>query len=368
MNRYISNTNTIYAILTLLFCGLYHESAAQKSYVETIERSFDFSVSNPRISVTNKYGNVKVQTTKESKAFFTIEIEGKTSSEAKFKEQLQRVNIDFTPTNGSVDALLSISQDKGVLFGSNMGLKFNWTIIIPENSQLKISNSYGDVFTTNLGNDLTLNLRYGNGLIQNIDGDLNISLGYVKKFTAEAVKGNITSKMSYSNMDIISGKNLKLESKYSNFNIDRCGDASINSNYDKVSIQNVDQLYGELRYSTLKIGKASIIKVNSRYTTNIVGEVLKDADFDSGYGSIKIDEIADSFTSVRINSKYTEVNLGAPQHFHLDLQISRTGFNAPDKLGIRSGAGSSTEIKKTIGNNPSGRIKIDMNYGRLNMK
>ncbi len=338
-------------------------------YTEKIERTFNVPNTNAMITIINRYGDVNITTSANGKASFDITIEVDAKSESRFKEILERITVDFTESSQGVKAETSITSESW-WNSKNEHFQIHWNVNIPAGSRLDLTNKYGDISLTDLNNSADIALNYGNGRIQTIAGETNLTLGYVKNFTIDALTGTSQLYLSYSDISIASAENISLESKYSRIEIKKAGNVDIESKYDKYALGTLRSFKNTGKYDNFKIGELQSIDLSTQYTTVEVNRLVSSAQLTTSYGKVTILSIDDTFKKIDISTRYTHVLLDRPNAFQIEFDGKYTSTDFPENLNIRyrNRDNNALTLKGEYGINPSGVIRAEMKYGKLNLE
>ena len=111
--------------------------------------------------------------------------------------------------------------------------------------------------------------------------------------------------VSYSNLHILKAQKLSLESRSSNITIDEINELTLRSRRDKLILPRVRILKGDSYFSEF----------------SILG-LQDELDYIFRYGSLTIDNIMKNFSSVIINSEYTDLRLSFEKGSSYDIEIT----------------------------------------------
>ena len=256
------------------------------------------------------------------------------------------------------------------------GLEINLLIKIPKDIFLRVTSRYGSVKVPTVLHDFNADILYGSLTGDNLLGNKNIIdikygnlnmnklLGSKNLITLKYSKLNINHAdhlsldVKYCNVSLDEVGALKLDSKYCTLKIGTLKSLELTSGYDKISIQNsIDNLQGEIRYGTLKIGSL-------KYSFYL----------DLSYSKVNIDEVLASFTKIVILSNQSNIVLNIPkdQSFEFDYSGRYTGFKDKDvrwNYATFDASGNSLQMSGFYGNNRnSGKsVRISASYGSVSL-
>lgn len=218
-----------------------------------------------------------------------------------------------------------------------------------------VSNKYGNTVLNKLNANGDFDIQYGNitanELVAPANGKMNIMLAYGKGNIETT--GNLNIDISYSNISLGTINDLMLESKYSTIEFDKGHVIQIDSKYDKFSFGKVKSVSAITKYSQLKIDYlASYLKI------------------ETGYGGVKVTEVAPDFESVSINNSYGQISLGLNNaNYTVDANCEYCGISYPQERfkGNRMKEDNSYELKGKVGTAGGGNVIISSRYGEIKL-
>ena len=315
----------------------YHESWAA-SGVETL-------------NISNKFGEVKFKNEGGSEITIDVVVTVEASSESKANELLNQIDVDFSKNGSTVMAETSIENN----FRSNHEFRIDYVINVPVNKNLIVSNKYGNTVVNKLNANGDFDIQYGNilanELIAPTNGKMNLNLAYGKGNIETT--GDINIEISYSNITMGTINDLQLESKYSNIEFEKGRVITIDSKYDKFNFGKVKSVTAITKYSNLRIDYlATSLKI------------------ESGYGGIKVNEIAPDFESVSITNSYGQILLGLNNaSYSVDASCNYCGISYPEERfkGNKTKENTSFELKGKVGLAGGGTVMIRSRYGEIKL-
>ena len=251
--------------------------------------------------------------------------------------------------------------------------KINYDITIPRSVELDVRNKYGDVYITELENDLSLDVKYG-----------TFTVVKAEQFDVEC---------KYGGGEIESCKNITADLGYvkegGGFRVGSCGDAQIDSKYSKITIKNAKTVIADAGYDDYNIGTADVFKLDgnynkifledigeistdTRYTNINIDQLRGSADIEMGYGGLDIYNVLAGFKRIVVDSNYGSVKIrvasGASYEVNLDADFA--GIEVPENLDVRvrDNDNNSKHIEGRVGSNPTGTIKVTSDYGSIKIR
>ncbi len=316
----------------------YHESWAS-STVETLR-------------ITNKFGEVKFKNENGSEITIDVVVTVEASSESKANELLNKIDVEFGKNGSTIMAETSIENN----FKSNRGFSIDYVINVPINKNLIVSNKYGNTVVNKLNANGDFDIQYGNitanELVAPANGKMNLKLAYGNGNIETT--GDINIVVSYSsNLSLGTINDLQLESKYSNIEFNKGRIIKINSKYDKFSF-----------------GRVKSVTANTKYSNLRIDYLATDLKIESGYGGVKVNEIAPDFESVSITNSYGQISLGLNKaSYTVDASCNYCGISYPDQRfkGNRMKENTSFELKGKVGSAAGGTVMIRSRYGEIKL-
>src|SRR5690606_7028386 len=195
------------------------------------------------------------------------------------KDLLDRINPQIK-TAGNFIRITSEISDKNTGFISRYFNKVNpfepdesniqidYTIYLPANAEIEVNNKFGDIIIADWQGELKANLHHG---------DLWIN-GPITKADIEMKFGKLRGKsIDYTNLNIKNGevdldeaKSLRVKSSGTTLKIEKVTELEIYSSKDKVIVEEVTDISGDLSFSNIKLNNV-INKINlSMHITDFV--------------------------------------------------------------------------------------------------
>lgn len=255
------------------------------------------------VNIDNSYGNISVSTWNEDKIELDIIIKVSGDNENWVNQRIESISIDIVPLKGIITAKTVLGNSNYNNQGKNNSVEINYTIKIPQNGSVKLTNKYGSIAVTDLLADADVKCKYGKVTMGKVAGNSLFNLEYCSNSTIMLLKnGSVTAK--YSGIKIENAGKLDLYSDYTDIDIDDCDALKYNSKYGKIKIQNVKSLDATGNYLTIKIGEVSnSLKLNTKYS------------------SLNIQNIIAKTNSIAILAGYTGINIGYNSNFAFDFSI-----------------------------------------------
>ncbi|MBB4080468.1 hypothetical protein GGR28_003102 [Lewinella aquimaris] len=366
--------------LLMLFLLLSLPGAASHPVGDFEKRiSETFAIRNDgRVSLDNRYGEIKVVTWNQPKVKIDVLIRIAARNEEDFKKVLQRIDVRLSGANNAVSAITSVnSGGKGSSFwsyftnswGSNDDFKIYYTVSMPESVSLEVEAKYCDVELPNLSGEMTLGVAYGDlvaGRLTN-RGTVNVSYGSAR---IEQLGTESTVKLRYSEGAIRNAGNLRYDGRYSEVRFGKVGVLRLDVGYEEIEVESADEVYMDGNYNDLSVEYTNRIFVDGSYTDFNIGTVTKVLEASCNYGDIEVDKLSAGFERITIRASYTDVQIDVDDDagYTLDLDAKYgdidvpTSGLSPRNIGSESGR---DYVKGTKAGRGNGTIKVSTSYGDI---
>ncbi|HNQ26845.1 MAG TPA: hypothetical protein PKL92_02890 [Aquaticitalea sp.] len=328
--------------------------------VKTIKKEFTVN-SNALLQVDNSYGNISVMTYSGDKIRIEVVIKTNSNNEAKAKEKLDEITVDFTNGPNTVTAKTIFNKNNSRSWwkswrSSNVSMEINYIINLPITNSVNIKNDYGSINLEKLEGRAILKCDYGKITTKELMADNNsISFDYTHNSYFEYIKsGDINA--DYSDYTVSKAKHLNINADYTKSVVKFAEDINYSCDYGSLTAENVNNLKGDGDYLTL-----------------VIGNVYKNLDIESDYGSIKIEKMAANAGNVNIDSDYTGITIGYDPSYSFRFELDLSYANLRESDGFEFTKKKIESTKKYYSGhygNPStaNLIKVDSEYGSITFK
>lgn len=333
--------------------------ARTQTYSENLKVTRTFSAGpDTRLDISNKYGTVHVIPWKKDSVCIEIDMYVKSGSTSKLEKLKKDVDFEFTDTKYYITAetvfgsggsnFISDLKDLGgnIIPGKNE-VKIDYTVHLPSNMNINISNKYGDIYIDDMKGDVSINLSNGDIKANSLTGESNISLNFGNGIINEL--GNSKLNISYGDVEIQLAGQLNIESKSSKISVRQADLIRTNSKRDKYSVSNLDNFFGE-----------------SWFTDIWISRLNEEINYNPKYGALKVDSIPAGFSLINILTEYTDLDLVFFRSASYQLEILKHNsvmLRLPEeygKLEVVEQEEDAEHLQGMVGpgNNPASRVKI----------
>lgn len=291
-----------------------------KRYVRTYKVS-----PNVQVDLSNKYGDIIVNTWNKDSVKFKIKITAYGKSDEAVDKLLERVSFDHTNSgrflkfetifdrqSGSFKEFWNSLGDYSKVLINKNNLNIDFEIYLPEKSNMYIENKFGDIYINEYSGRSKIVLSQGDVKISNQSGQLNLDL----KFGNASIQNvNLAYlKLQIAEITIAKAEKLDISSSSSTININEVERLKINARNDKYFLRHISSLSGEATFSTINIGDLK---------EEIVGS--------TNYSDVNIESLNDDARLININSKATDMKLwlNPEKAYNIDLIAKEENLEIP---------------------------------------
>jgi len=322
---------------------------------KTVNKEFTVNP-NAGLEVKNMYGNIDIVTWDENRTVFEIHIKANGNDEARVKEKLNEIRIEFTGNSSLVTARTKFGNEskwhswwgKG---SKKVSVEVNYIIKLPVGNSVDLNNDYGAISLNELDGSAKINCDYGQLNIGELRGENNyLNFDYTSNSTIEYMK------------------NGKIDADYSGFTLEKVGDIEISADYTQSEVLEAKDVNYDCDYGKITIGKAENVIGRGDYVTNRLGTISGSVNLNTDYGSIRINRMTSTAKDVTIRSDYTGIKLGfdSGYSFNFALDLSYSGFHGDEYVTIttKSVENSKKRYEGYHGTKNSGnKVNINSDYG-----
>ena len=191
--------------MALLFC---HAIRAQETKIsKSIDKTFEVS-GRLNLEITNKYGNVIIDTWPRNEVSLKIEILAYGKDGTAAEKLMNRVEFDFKHSNDFLEVesvfdrkksffkdMLNAVGDYSASLLSKHKLQVNYELNIPESTaSIAIDNRFGDIHLADVKGRLNITLAHGNLRANKIEDYSRMSVNYGKAKIKEINEINLSLK------------------------------------------------------------------------------------------------------------------------------------------------------------------------------
>jgi hypothetical protein len=313
-----------------------------------------------KLKLDNKYGNIDIRDWDRQQVMIDVIVIVDHSNKDKAQKLLDLVSIKFTKSGNEIivetvlDSKFSRSNQ-----GNGNDFEINYTVQMPKDVNLDLSNKYGHVFISELTGEALIDVKYGKLTVN------KLSRGNIKPFH--------TVNLAYSTGSSISECNwLKTNIKYSKLTIDKAKAIVAYSAYSKLYVDEASSIVVDGKYDNYEFGNLDNLVINTAYSGIEVIELNDKLELLSRYTGVKIESMPVSFESVNIESKYGSVRIGINELASYKLEgeagYSKIYYHDTGKVS-KIQENNSMKVSGIVGtdNNPSATVSVITKYGNVKL-
>ncbi len=239
---------------------------ASSEHKREIKKEFAVSASSS-LSISNEFGAIRIVEGASDKIIFKIMITGKGKDSDAAKTYAESVDVDFKQSGSNLSAKTVFEK---IRCENNCGRTVDYEVTVPKNAKLALVNKFGDIEINNTIEPLEIKLEFGKLYANELsDADLNIQHGggTINKCVNMKIKSSF-SKYKFGEIGSMSGS-----ISHGGADIETLGNGDVKSDFTNINIENFKGSFSakDFSYGSLKIAnvsdKFSNIKVNSSFST-----------------------------------------------------------------------------------------------------
>ncbi len=351
-------------LLTVAF-SISQTIVAQETISKTIKKNLSINADGT-FYLNNKYGNVEIKGWDEDHLdiIMTVKVFDKKEDEA--LKLLECIQTEIKIVGDMIYVTSEVLEKSGNTISryfnkvnpiklDKNSVQIDYTISIPKNISIDINNKFGDVIIDNFEGKLNAILQHGDMWINNNINNATVNLKFGKLKAKDITNAFIELKNA--ELDLKSSELIEVKSSGSVIEINKIMKLNLISNKDKIVVNRVDKIEGDVKFSDIRIGTL----------VDMVDLSMKITDF-------SIMHIENSNTYINIDQESSDINInisGTEFKFRAYLtegvlKIPKTFNNIETKM-IDKGK-RLREIGATFGKNPTGKLSVSGYRGTIILK
>ncbi len=303
-----------------------------------------------KLNIENQFGKVVVETWEKNEISVEITLKASAKSEAKSLELLEGIKINETKAGGAV--YLKTQLPNNVYNTGKQSMTVDYTVKMPANSPLALTNKFGNVYMGVFKANLQLNVSYGSIRIQKLQGD------------------NKRINVSFGSADIDELDEADIESKYSKLNIEKLQNAEIRNQFGKTYINEANVLRITQKYGDLDLRKVNTIIGTIEFANIDVDALGKSAELNLKYsGNADLGVIGAGVDLIKINAGFSTVYMKFSESNAFDFSarlkfgdLKLNNQRIDNFVKTNNETTHEKEYKGKVGNGGKGNLILDGNY------
>lgn len=303
------------------------------------------------LDLENKFGNINFINTRDDSVVIDVVIETENGSH-RYNSISDMIDFSFSFEDGEINARTNF-EDR---FKTNQEFTIIYTINIPVDKQLDITNKFGNVTLTDLKAKGTFEISYGN-----IYGN-----------SLQAPSGEmIEIDLKYGNASFENINRLDAHIAYSKFRTGKIEKAELETSYSTLTLDNCKILDSNSQYDNFVIGNLQRLKADSKFTDWKIDDIVSGAEFNTEYGNVNVSHVSNKFEEIYVENRYGNMRFGIDREASYNLNSDayyceiRYPKTTPAKYFKEN---NHTMIEAKIGgNNPLSNVIIKSKYGKVDL-
>ncbi len=242
------------------------------------------------ITVVHKFGSVNFVNTREDSVIVDVLIQIDNVNEKKAEYLSEQLEFDIDLIGDHLEAKTIF----GNKFSNVEEFSIEYTINIPTDRNLEVTNKFGNVKLGDLNAEGKFDVKYGSIMGESLISEtlpIEIELGYGKAVFDSI--NNLEADIAYSKLALGYVENAVLDTKYSGITIDELSNLKVESKYDSYKIDAVKSIAGESKFTNWSVEELS-------------GQFL----LENEYGDIEIESVLVSFSKIIVDNEYGKLRVG----------------------------------------------------------
>jgi hypothetical protein len=339
-------------LLSLALAGYSQRFDGEKS--RTIEKQYSTDKSET-LAVSNSFGKVQVETWDRNEIAVKVELIGRGSSEREAQKVLDNLEVEINQSASSISFKTVVnSRLKG---NNDEGFEVNYTVKLPSDNPIDISNKFGDVFIDDRTGTVKADVAYGALKTERLEGQADVEVSFGSGYLEYLADAELEIK--YSNVEIDEAKSIRIEEGFSDLKIENVAKLDLQAKYGSVDIASVGEIQVDIRFSQFQIEKLTkSIEMYGAYVTDFEIEEITSSvelvDLETKFGSSELAFTDDFYAIIDADLKFSDLS-----YRDLDLKFSRqiTSGNSKEYYGV---LGPDEDTKRLV--------KIESSYGNYKLR
>ncbi len=323
---------------------------SQETLTKKIEKTLEMTNAG-ELYINNKYGNVTINGWDRNTIEIIIDIKVTSKKKDDAKSLLERIDSQIKAAGDYISVTSEFSAKSSSIFSryfnkvnpfdfDKSNVEINYTINLPVNAEIDLSNKFGDVVLENWTGKLKANVQHGDLWINETITNANIDMKFGKLRTKSITYGTVSLKNG--SADIKYSKDLLLKTSGSTIEIETVSNLELVSSKDEILIGNVEKIEGHLLFSNAQIDNVD----------NGISLIMKVAE-------LRVSKINQPDAVVHIEQESSEIVLNIS-----DLAFK---FNATLEQGLLRLPKSLSNINTSVIDKGKRIREISATYGKLNL-
>ena len=255
----------------------------QERVSKIIEETYAMSNANP-LNLDHKYGDININGWEKDSISIVINVEVNHKKKEVADDLLNRIQLSTRMVGELIDISAKLEDQSSSAFSRYFNkanpidsdkshINIDYTIYLPKNATITISNKFGDVILTDWKGKLKANIQHGDIWLTNDLTNATVDMKFGKLGSKSIEYGTLVLKNA--ELDLKNSKNLNISSSGSNIDIEKVNSLEIDSSKDKVKVLNVESIEGILNFSEVQLDTVKeTIDLDMKVTELIVSKIV----------------------------------------------------------------------------------------------
>lgn len=206
------------AFITFTLGGRVEAQETLEVVTKSIEKSIPYGV-GMEISIEGEKADIYMSTWDRNQIAIYLDISARNQSRAVAEKDLQLIKYDVETEGSKILIRNYIDKPEGD-FKTKSSLKAKYTIILPKECPVNLSNFFGNASVSELQNALVINSEFCKLDLKNLGGQISISTRF-GDIDGDQISGNVMIFSNRSNIDLANIEGVfKIKSRYGKINVD----------------------------------------------------------------------------------------------------------------------------------------------------
>ena len=327
-----------------------HEEPRTQVQLETGEK-FD-------LEIDSRHGDIEVKSWTENSIQIDYQITVWAEDEETAKEIASEIEIRVDPEKDASDRATRAAittnypEEWGLWQNSGPRAQVDYWLIVPQQTNLELTNRHGDVSVGDLRGTTTIGNRHGNISLGAIRGDLYLDAPH-GNVEADSIQGDVCFKGGHGNANLGKvGGNFEGDHRHGHLELDEVGgDLTLAHRHGNAVVHSV----------------GGTIEINKGHGRLELGGVRDTFHIDAHHADAHLDVVSPLSGDCVIKGHHAKVNLVAPEDAFASIQVStRRGSISSEFEGNLTKKKREQQFTATF-NNGGANLQISNHHGRIDL-
>ena len=357
--------------LLLLFIPLLQFAFAEKFEAEKrVNKDFNIQADGTLL-IDNKYGRIDIAIGENNQIKLEVVMKVKANSEKKAQETLDRISVEVSQNGNRVTAATIVASSSSWMTWLDQGnsdLEINYNVLVPADIFLDLNQKYGSIFVETTNRDLRIDLSYGDIRLGDINAKLFLDMAYSDGTMSRINDGKMV--LSYSDLDMEDARTLDIDMKYTDIVMGSAIRANVVAAYSDLRGIDIDEFIYRGKYDDVVVERVKTVDMESAYSGWRIEGLSGQGRFEMRYGDLQVNNIADGFSKLDIQTSYTGVVLRftPSTSFTIDAQNSYCDIQHRNLKVTEDIQKTGSTILKASRGSGGGTVFARMSYGELKLE